>query len=349
MSIQDAFAWSILAMQFVGQSALTWAVVMQRSRIMKLERASKTDPLTGLGLAILLDSERWYAALRSNRPLCVVWVDLDHLKLRSDKYMHTAGNELIKAAAQALTMSSRRGIDEVFHLHTKGDEFVVLLHGALDVHKLAGKIREEFKRRSVMASVGIAYSTETRFQPTRSELRSKAQRKCAEAKARGGDCVLVDDGQAVPEPVDDDATERISLVQVDEVVEPILNRWNILVSGLPLIYLTPAGTKTDQRELAAVYSEANSHTAVATYGSAAIAVPEFIPTEYLERAYDIGIARGPAGPLERGDIADKEDGCPACGERRKSYLAIDEDTDHVTCATCCNEYDFPERGAAGSR
>ena len=222
MSIQDPFVWLVLVVLLV----LAWASLSQRRRLNQLERASKTDPLTGLGSATWLESERWYAALRSNRPLCVVWVDLDRLKFKNDNYGHIAGDALIKGAARALTMSSRRGVDEVFRLHTKGDEFLVLLHGPLDVHTLARKIQGELKRHSVMASVGIAYSTETRFLPARAELRSKAERKCKAAKARGGDCVLVDEGSVthagetreidkgadndrVPEPIDDNETARL--------------------------------------------------------------------------------------------------------------------------------------------
>jgi diguanylate cyclase (GGDEF)-like protein len=126
----------------------------------------------------------------------VAWFDVDGLKLRNDSAGHGAGDQLIKAAAQALTRASRRGHDEVFRLHTKGDEFLVLLHGPLDSTRVARVFLDVLRRHGVRASGGFAYSTETRYLPARTELRTLAEVRCRQAKARGGDCVIaIDNGK----------------------------------------------------------------------------------------------------------------------------------------------------------
>jgi diguanylate cyclase (GGDEF)-like protein len=170
---------------------LLWWLYSLEQRLGSIERTSKTDPLTGLGSATWLESERWYAALRSGRPLCVAWFDLDGLKRRNDQSGHAAGDQLIRAAARALTLASRRGVDEVFRLHTRGDEFLVLLHGPLDPARLADKFRQELHRQGVSASGGLAYSTELGYLPARVELRAQAEAACRRAKEQGGDCVWV--------------------------------------------------------------------------------------------------------------------------------------------------------------
>ena len=170
---------------------LLWWLYSLEHRLGSIERTSKTDPLTGLGSATWLESERWYAALRSGRPLCVAWFDLDGLKRRNDQSGHAAGDHLIRAGARALTLASRRGVDEVFRLHTRGDEFLVLLHGPLDPARLADKFHQELRRQGVSASGGLAYSTELGYLPARVELRTQAEAACRLAKKQGGDCVWV--------------------------------------------------------------------------------------------------------------------------------------------------------------
>lgn len=183
-----SFAYAATA---IGVFYLLWWLYTLEHRLNSIERTSKTDPLTGLGSATWLESERWYAALRSGRPLCIAWFDLDGLKRRNDKCGHAAGDQLIRAAARALTLASRRGVDEVFRLHTRGDEFLVVLHGPLDPVRVADKFRQELRHQGVSASGGLAYSTELGYLPARADLRSKAEAACRRAKDQGGDCVLV--------------------------------------------------------------------------------------------------------------------------------------------------------------
>ena len=186
-------SWSDVAIAAVAVACfnLLWWCLSLARRLGHIERTTKTDPLTGLGSGHWLETERWPAALRSGRPLGVVYIDLDHLKARNDQHGHALGDLYIQEAANALRQASRRGVDEVFRLYTAGDEFLLLMHGELDATRLAHTLVERLRNYGVAASVGIAYSTETRYLPARVELRRAAEQACRRAKKLGGDRAIV--------------------------------------------------------------------------------------------------------------------------------------------------------------
>ena len=113
------------------------------------------------------------------------------LKARNDSHGHALGDLYIQEAANALRQASRRGVDEVFRLYTAGDEFLLLMHGELDATRLAHTLVERLRNYGVAASVGIAYSTETRYLPARVELRRAAEQACRRVKKLGGDRAIV--------------------------------------------------------------------------------------------------------------------------------------------------------------
>ena len=193
-------SWSDVAVAAVAVACfnlLWWTLTLSR-RLGHIERTTKTDPRTGLGSGHWLDTERWPAALRSGAPLSVLYVDLDHLKARNDQHGHLFGDLYIQEAATALRQASRRGVDEVFRLYTAGDEFLALLHGPLDPHRLAQTVVERLRTYGVSASVGLAYSTETSYLPARAELRQAAEQACQKAKKLGGDRAIVVTAAATP-------------------------------------------------------------------------------------------------------------------------------------------------------
>ena len=175
--------------------SLWWSLSLAR-RLRRIERRSKLDPLTGLGSGDWLHTERWPAALRSGRPLAVAFIDLDHLKRHNDTLGHGAGDEYIRTCAQTLCGALRRGVDEIFRLHTAGDEFLVLLHGPLDADRLATALHQRLAQARVSASIGLAYCPEADFGPARAQLRTRAWQACRQAKAQGGDCAVVVPAQA---------------------------------------------------------------------------------------------------------------------------------------------------------
>ena len=213
-------SWSDLAVAAVAVACfhLLWWCRSLACRLGHVERTSKTDPLTGLGSGPWLETERWPAALRSGLPLCVVYLDLDHLKARNDRQGHSVGDLYIQHAADALRQASRRGVDEIFRVYTAGDEFLLLLHGPLDPNQVAQKLVERLRSYSVSASIGVAYSTEVRYLSSRVELRQAAEQACRQAKRLGGDRAIVEPAAAawaaepsenIPEPVIDEPTAGI--------------------------------------------------------------------------------------------------------------------------------------------
>ncbi len=190
--------------------SLWWCLSLAR-RLRRIERTSKLDPLTGLGSGDWLHSERWPAALRSGRPLGVAYLDLDHLKFTNDALGHSAGDQYICTAADALRQAVRRGVDEVFRCHQAGDEFLVLLHGPLaDLNRCANSLLQRLSERGVSASLGFAYTATIEFVPSRAELRERAEAACREAKKRGGGCaVLSGPGEVLPPPAQNSAAHVI--------------------------------------------------------------------------------------------------------------------------------------------
>jgi diguanylate cyclase (GGDEF)-like protein len=103
-------------------------------RITALARASRTDPLTGLGNRRALDAETPagdYALLS---------LDLDHFKRVNDTYGHANGDEVLRQAATTITASVRDG-DLAYRLG--GEEFLVVLPRATP--ELAEQIAERIR------------------------------------------------------------------------------------------------------------------------------------------------------------------------------------------------------------
>lgn len=88
---------------------------------------ARTDPLTGLGNRnawddiLAMEQARWE---RHPRPLVLLSIDLNDLKLTNDAFGHAAGDELLVAAAEILGGTVRRG-DVVARIG--GDEFAAFL------------------------------------------------------------------------------------------------------------------------------------------------------------------------------------------------------------------------------
>ena len=94
----------------------------------KLELLSNTDGLTGVANRRSFDrvfAEEWARALRAGTSLAVVMLDVDNFKHFNDHYGHLAGDDCLRALAQALVKAGQRAGELVARYG--GEEFIVLL------------------------------------------------------------------------------------------------------------------------------------------------------------------------------------------------------------------------------
>ncbi|GAL07515.1 two-component response regulator [Photobacterium aphoticum] len=77
----------------------------------QLEIMSRQDPLTGVANRRMFDTrfiEEWRRAERHQLPISLLVIDVDHFKHYNDHYGHAAGDDCLRAIAQALSSLERR-------------------------------------------------------------------------------------------------------------------------------------------------------------------------------------------------------------------------------------------------
>jgi diguanylate cyclase (GGDEF)-like protein len=148
--------------------ALPPVILLQRSLMhQQLAAAARTDPKTGL-----LNASAWQReadaeiarAVRSNSPLALLLVDVDHFKRVNDSYGHLIGDEVLRALAAEIRQQVRES-DVVGRFG--GEEFTVLLPctDSAGACRIAERLRTSAGRLSVAAgevrisvtvSIGVA-------------------------------------------------------------------------------------------------------------------------------------------------------------------------------------------------
>jgi diguanylate cyclase (GGDEF)-like protein len=108
-----------------------------------LEMLASIDGLTEIPNRRYLDenlSREWRRSKRSDTPLSVLLMDIDHFKRYNDCYGHRAGDECLKKVAQTLVTQCQRGGD--FIARYGGEEFAAVLPGMSkhDAIKFANKL-----------------------------------------------------------------------------------------------------------------------------------------------------------------------------------------------------------------
>lgn len=99
-------------------------------RVHQLARDSATDALTGLANRRHFDAVllvEWNRAARTQSPLSLLMVDIDHFKKFNDYYGHLKGDRCLQRVAATLLGCARRAGD--FVARFGGEEFVLLLPG----------------------------------------------------------------------------------------------------------------------------------------------------------------------------------------------------------------------------
>src|SRR3954463_13001096 len=100
-----------------------------RAQARELLRRASEDDLTGVylrGPGSLRLTHAVEQAHETEEPLCIAFIDADHLKLRNDKHGHAAGDALLREIGAALRASLR---DYDIVVRYGGDEFVCAMPG----------------------------------------------------------------------------------------------------------------------------------------------------------------------------------------------------------------------------
>ncbi|WP_322045734.1 sensor domain-containing diguanylate cyclase [Paraburkholderia sp. J67] len=152
-------SWLALAMTTVfggAWVAVSWILAFAlRDKVRAeaaLQRLAVTDGLTGLANRRALDERlisEWQRAARTQTPLAVLFLDIDHFKIFNDTYGHAAGDEVLALVAERIASGTRRAADMTARYG--GEEFAVVLPAT----PLAGaqKIAEKIRRRVEAANL----------------------------------------------------------------------------------------------------------------------------------------------------------------------------------------------------
>ncbi|WP_051109163.1 GGDEF domain-containing protein [Actinomadura flavalba] len=140
------------------------AVLLQRSLMhQQLQAAARTDAKTGLLNAVAWQREADTELARAQRtqdPLALLLIDIDHFKRVNDTYGHLIGDQVLVGMASTLVHQLRE-YDVVGRFG--GEEFVVLLPGAdtVEACRVAERLRNRVRRLAVPAedsTVGVTVS-----------------------------------------------------------------------------------------------------------------------------------------------------------------------------------------------
>jgi diguanylate cyclase (GGDEF)-like protein/putative nucleotidyltransferase with HDIG domain len=141
-----AFAAGLALLAWLTRLLLRFRRRLEAARVAEVERLAEiamTDPLTGLRnhRAFHEDLAReLQRAGRTGEPVALVLMDVDDLKAANDTHGHHAGDERLRALADAIR-STRRATDCGYRIG--GDEFAVILPGAraLGAMEFAQRVR----------------------------------------------------------------------------------------------------------------------------------------------------------------------------------------------------------------
>lgn len=166
-------AWTVLENALLTRMVMTLLGVSIFSAIFvrvitdqqkKLQAQAVVDSLTGVfNRAVLKETleQATFQNDRSNVPMTLIAIDLDHFKKVNDTFGHDAGDSVLFGVGRILRKNCRR-VDKIFRLG--GEEFLYFLYGTttenacLYAEKLLSLISSEklLAKEKITASMGIA-------------------------------------------------------------------------------------------------------------------------------------------------------------------------------------------------
>lgn len=132
----------IFAFGFVAAAvslALTFAVYRQTRRLTHVTELSCNDPLTGLHNRRSFDNlleEEWRRAIRYEKEISLLFIDIDFFKSFNDTYGHEAGDVCLQRVASVFTEHFGRAGEVVCRFG--GEEFLILLPNTSSSEAQAG-------------------------------------------------------------------------------------------------------------------------------------------------------------------------------------------------------------------
>ncbi|MEM9303538.1 MAG: tetratricopeptide repeat-containing diguanylate cyclase [Pseudomonadota bacterium] len=196
---------ALAAVLGVALLAVGYSLFRQKRLEARLKTMANTDDLTGVlsrRRLFQLAERELQRAVRYNRPLCALLLDLDHFKKVNDDYGHPTGDEVLARISLAV-MGSLRDTDFIGRIG--GEEFLVVLpetprEAALEAaRRLVETVRscnhaDSGVDRAITMSVGL-----TEFQgagDTLVQMTRRADAALYRAKTDGRDQALADWGMA---------------------------------------------------------------------------------------------------------------------------------------------------------
>ena len=138
----------------IGAVIVFHDVSATRAMSRQMTHAAQHDLVTNLPNRLLLNdriSQSISLARRQNRPLAVIFLDLDRFKYINDSLGHATGDKLLQSVSKRL-LAGLRGSDTVSR--QGGDEFVILLSEIADPEDLAASARKILLLLNAPHSIG---------------------------------------------------------------------------------------------------------------------------------------------------------------------------------------------------
>src|ERR1700688_782988 len=138
----------------IGAVIVFHDVSAARAMSRQMTHAAQHDLVTNLPNRLLLNdriSQSISLARRQNRPLAVIFLDLDRFKYINDSLGHATGDKLLQSVSKRL-LAGLRGSDTVSR--QGGDEFVILLSEIADPEDVAASARKILLLLNAPHSIG---------------------------------------------------------------------------------------------------------------------------------------------------------------------------------------------------